>query len=115
MSVYGSFGVFDGDEPNRPEPIIYRGSHVMPRRDDPRGGSLDLGLISGFVTLDGRALNDEDCWPYLRVSIDPDPATDYGDGPIGEVHATVVLDADQVERLLGDLAGWLARVNRSAR
>jgi hypothetical protein len=62
----------------------------MPTLDDPRGGSLDLGEIPGFITVDGKCLTgktctrpdiSEDCceyadehtrWPFLRISVRPD-------------------------------------------
>lgn len=104
MSIWASFGIFDGEE-DQPRPIRYRRSHVLPSPDDDRAGRLDLALIPGHVTRDGRDDGPEDddkCWPYLRVSI---AEGDDDDG------ATVVLDAHQVAQLRDELDLWLARVH----
>ena len=110
MSIYGSFAIFDGEE-DLPAPLIYQRSHVLPHPGDARGGSLDLGLISGWVSRNGKCLygrdDDDMCpedhhrlWPYLRVSLA------HPNDPEG---VTVVLDADQVAKLHDELATWLDR------
>ena len=106
MSVYCSFGIFDGDDGDYPAPLIYRQSNVIPTRDDPRGGYLGLGYIPSFVTRDGYDDKDADrrCWPYLRVSL-------RGAAEPGE--DTVVLAADQVRVLRDELTGWLGRVDEN--
>lgn len=111
MSIYGSFAVYDGEPYDHPAPMIYRGSHVLPNPDDPRGGSLDLGYIPGFITRDGRhrlaepdpECDDEGVWPWLRVSLRPTDDA-WADG-----EDTVVLDRDQVAALRDDLTDWLLR------
>jgi hypothetical protein len=107
VSVYGSFGTLDGDEPDEPAPIVYQGSHVLPSKDDPRGGHFDLGLINGWITSQGRPgpADEEALWPYLRV----------GAGDVEGGRVELVLDVGQVERLHTDLGWWLAHVDRSAR
>jgi hypothetical protein len=107
VSIYGSFGILDDDEPGRPAPILYQGSHVLPSADDPRGGNLDLGMIHGWVTCQGRTgpADEEALWPYPRVGA--------GDGPDRQVE--LILDVDQVEQLHTDLGWWLAHVDRNAR
>lgn len=88
-------------------PLIYRGSHVLPSDDDPRGGSVDLACIPDHITRDGRddapegALKD-----WLRLSVH-----EHGDTP-GEPtpgDASVVLTRPQVERLRDELTWWLER------
>lgn len=113
MSIYCSFGVFDEDDrlddDSRRGPIVYQGSHVLPSPDSPRGGSLDLGYIPGWITRngsnEGRDPGEEgniDWWPYLRV------------GLIGGEYDpnAVVLDVDQVGQLIDDLTSWRDRVRR---
>jgi hypothetical protein len=110
LSVYCSFGVFDKDgsensEWGFPQPYGYRKSHVLPTPHDPRAGSLDFGYIPGFIRRDGdrEDLEDDDAvWPYLRVSLTGAP----------EEPDTIVLDVDQVTRLVEVLTDWLGRVNR---
>lgn len=101
-----------------PAPIIYKGSHVNPADDDPRGGSVDVAAIPNFLhpkvrqhrgeTPDG----DEDMrFPveFLRLSVSEDPATHhYGQ----EGYATVVLDRAQVEKMRDTLTGWLENEER---
>jgi hypothetical protein len=103
MSVYASFGIFDGEEENHPAPLIYRQSHIIPSPDDPRGGSFELGAIPAFLTRSGYDDGaDEDAWwPYLRVSLlagEPD-------------EDTIVLDAEQVRALRDELTDWLERID----
>lgn len=110
MSVYCSFGIFDEDgtkdsEWGHPQPYAYQRSHVLPSKDDPRAGHLDLGSIPGFVTRDGRDDQPEDdgVWPWLRMSLrgsDDEPDT-------------IVLDVEQVDALIADLTVWRARVNEA--
>lgn len=77
MSIWASSLIFAEDE--APAPIIYRQSHVLPSDTDPRGGSLDLAYVPGFITRDGRNVDGEenpDCdhegvWPWLRLSVSP--------------------------------------------
>jgi hypothetical protein len=105
MSVYGSFCVLDSDEHGAP--IAYQGSHVVPSADHPRAGNLDLGLIHGWVTAQGRSgpADEEALWPYLRV----------GAGDAQGRQVELVLDVDQVEQLHTELGWWLAHVDRCAK
>jgi hypothetical protein len=107
VSIYGSFGVLDGDDPDRPAPIAYQGSHILPSTDAPRAGNFDLGLINGWITAQGRTgpADEETLWPYLRV----------GAGDAQGCQVEMVLDAEQVEQLHTDLGWWLEHVDRSAR
>lgn len=124
MSIYASsFELSDeGDEEGRngPAPLVYRRSHLLPSLDDPRGGSLDLANIPGFITQDGRCahgwLNHDplECenedelpmvWPFLRMSLTPVQAGVRVDYP----EDTVVLDRSQVEALRDHLTEWLDR------
>jgi len=106
MSVYCSFGIFadDNEGGEYPAPLIYRQSHVLPKPDDPRGGSLELASIPAFITRTDYDETKEDgtgCWPYLRVSMWT--ATPDED--------TVVLDQAQVTALRDELNGWLQRID----
>jgi hypothetical protein len=104
MSLWSSFGIFDGEQENHPAPLIYLQSHVLPSPGDERGGCLDLASIPAFLTRDGYDDAAEDgtsCWPYLRVSL---VASVQGED-------TVVLDREQVEALRDELTGWLDRVD----
>ena len=106
MSVYCSFGIFASEDEweDHPAPLIYRRSHVIPSKDDARGGSFELASIPAFLTRDGyddAKVDGHGCWPYLRVSLQAaDPDED-----------TVVLDAEQVRVLRDELTCWLDRVD----
>jgi len=106
MSIYGSFGGFDDDtSTGRQPPLVYKGSHILPRMDNPRGGSLDLAHICGFISREGPAHDGdqgdaEEYWPYLRVSLN-DP---WHEG-------TIVLDVHQVDTLIADLQSWREHVD----
>lgn len=106
ISVYCTFSDFEA-QGDYPAPYVYRESHVLPTRDDPRGGSVDLGSIPAFLTRDGYddGADDGACWPYLRVSVRA------AERPDGAVEDTVVLDRRQVVALRDELTGWLARVD----
>jgi len=116
VSIYASFCCMGEDE-DIPAPIAYIASHLLPKPGDSRAGSLDLGLIPGFVTQDGWCVlghdhsTGDDCpcepytelppvWPYLRVAVDDVYRAEQ---------ATVVLDYSQVEKLRDELTGWLNR------
>lgn len=70
MSIYASIPGIDADTPTGP-PWLYRGSHLLPTVDDPRGGSISLALIPAHITptLDD-ADEDGPPLPWLRVSTD---------------------------------------------
>jgi len=82
-------------------PIIYKGSHVLPSDDDPRGGSVHLALIPSHITRDGRddKPEDEQPWPWLRLDVQED-------GPDGD-QATVILTLEQAKRLRAALGEWV--------
>jgi hypothetical protein len=100
MSVWCSTLTFTDDEPVR-SPLVYRESHVIPTAEDLRGGELSLAALPGFLTRTGSDDGvDGAWWPYLRVSLrSPKPEED-----------TVVLDVDQVDALIAELADWRGRV-----
>lgn len=105
MSVYGTSLTFGPDEDDHPAPLVYRGSHILPRNTDPRGGVLHLGAIPGHITRDGRDDGDElRAWPWLRVSIAEVNATD---------DSTVLLDRAQVQALRDELTQWLDNVKEA--
>ncbi len=113
MSIYCSFSIFDDDGNDYPAPLIYQRSHVLPGPADPRGGSLDLAYIPGFITRDGLDVDGEEdpqcenegVWPYLRMSLRPDQTAASVDYP----EDTVVLDRAQVAALRDELRDWLLR------
>lgn len=89
---------------NRP-PLIYRGSHVNPSTEDPRGGVL---LVCGIPDHCHPAArwDDEEGRPveFLRFSAHEAPTTFQGREP-GQ--ATLVLDLAQVVKLRDVLAEWI--------
>lgn len=97
MSIYGTWLFFD-EWSEAGAPIRYQRSHVLPSDDDPRGGSVDVGAIPGFIGAKGRppiadeAAGEEWVHPWLRLSVDD---------------VTAVLDRKQVERLHETLGRWL--------
>lgn len=98
---------YDGDRPCSClcGPIIYQGSHVLPSNEDRRGGSLGFGEIAGDITRDGRDDGPEDedqPWPYLRVTMRADGADDCQD---------VVLDVEQARSLGEYLLDFARRVD----
>lgn len=91
------------------QPIIYKGSHVLPSDDDPRGGHVFVCAIPDHITRDGRddapegALKD-----WLRLSVDADGASYHGGA-----QAEVVLDRPLVEQLRDTLTHWLEAKERA--
>lgn len=96
----------DGDP--RPEdldaPFVYQGSHVLPQPNHPRGGSVSTAGIPAHVRFwreNPEADTEEEPelpWePYMRLSV--------GEGGTGE-DATVILNLDQVRRLIEGLIDW---------
>jgi hypothetical protein len=100
MSIYASVECLGdiGDDETVGPPWIYRGSHILPADDDPRGGAVGLAVIPSHITRDGRDDQPEDGrpWPWLRLSIDVP-----GDDP------TVLLNPDQARHLRDQLDRWL--------
>ena len=99
MSIYASLEGIGGD--GDPEPLgapwIYRGSHLTPAEDDPRGGSIGLALIPSHITADARDDSPADGppWPWLRLHLTP-----VGDDPC------VLINPAQARHLAEQLAGW---------
>lgn len=87
-------------------PIVYQGSHVNPRADDLRGGSLEVGVIPNHCHPDVRGAASDEGPPveFLRVSMTEHPDTYHGLEPGS---ATLVLERGQVERLRDTLTSWL--------
>ncbi len=138
LSIYCTFGAVDDTEPCG-APLVYRESHVLPADGDPRGGSLDLAYVPGFITRDGlnregvrdADYDDEGVWPWLRVSVRPDQTptlaqwrelrqhaavVEHADPPLADAirlaadaEDTVILTRDQVAQLRDDLTDWLLR------
>lgn len=84
-------------------PIIYRGSHVNPTQEDPRGGYL---LVCGIPDHCHPSAVDDHGQPveYLRLSVGEDPSTYNGNEP-GQ--ATLVLTIKHVAELRDTLTVWL--------
>lgn len=103
MSIYASIAGIDDDHPLGP-PWIYRGSHLTPAENDPRGGDIGLAQIPSHITEDGRDDQPEDGppWPWLRIHIAVD-----GDDP------TVLLDVAQARALAADLTAWADRAEEA--
>lgn len=141
MSVWGSRWCSDaeGFDDEKPGPIKYQGSHVLPRPDSERGGSIDTAHIPGFLTYDGYddAGDGEPLpwWPYLRLSVRPaqrpsfeawrritahatvvaksDPELAVDIQAAADCEDTVILDLAQVDALIADLTEWRANVKEA--
>lgn len=92
-------------------PIIYRGSHVNPADNDPRGGSIDVAAIPNHCHPSVRFSDTDEGPPvwFLRLSVDEDDATYHGMQPGS---ATIVLDRAQVAELRDTLTTWLDTEDR---
>lgn len=75
-------------------PLVYQGSHIFPGDSDERGGWVDLAMIDGHITRDGRddAPEGGKPWPYLRFGVNQE---------------TVVLTRRNVEQVAASLNEWL--------
>jgi hypothetical protein len=106
MSIYASIeGIGDhGDPEHLGAPWTYQGSHIPPREDGPRAGSIGLALIPSHITADGRddQPSDGPPWPWLRLSLQDVP----GDDPC------VLLDLTQARFLAAQLTTWADRAER---
>ena len=104
MSIYASIeGIGDyGDPEHLGQPWAYQGSHIPPRGDGPRGGSIGLAIIPSHITADGRDDQPEDGtpWPWLRFGIYHD------DGRLSDV----LIDPAQARFLAAQLTTWADRV-----
>lgn len=102
MSIYGSIEGLggDGDPEHLGPPWIYRGSHLTPAEDDPRGGSIGLALIPSHITADARDDSPADGppWPWLRLSLHVD-----SDDP------TVLINPAQARFLAEQMSTWADR------
>lgn len=110
MSIFCSFSIHGPDPEDHPQPYVYAGSHILPAPTDPRGGSIDLGYVPGFIEREGRddgPDDDEGVWPWLRVSLRAEPGQRMRE--LGYPEDTLILHRDQVERLRDDLSMWLLR------
>ncbi|MFJ9456748.1 hypothetical protein ACIRST_16860 [Kitasatospora sp. NPDC101447] len=139
MSIFATRLLFadDGGLETAPAPRIYRGSHVNPAADDPRGGWLELAEIPDHCHPDVRFRDDPKSAggrpvpvEYLRLGLgrpaggapeddtprdgrsddagSDDAGSDQG-GPDGAgAQTTVILDRTQVELLHAALTEWLA-------
>lgn len=98
----------DCDE-DGPAPITYRGSHILPSDDDPRGGILDTASIPPWITRDGRCvlgcdtttcctnsdLRSPCCedgdggpyWPWLRLAVRPEQRPTHAQWTLLHSHA----------------------------
>lgn len=96
MSIYASIPGIDADAPCGP-PWIYKGSHILPADDDPRGGEISLALIPSHITRDGRddAPENGRPWPWLRLYVDLP-----GDDP------TILINPQQARHLAQQLTDW---------
>lgn len=103
MSIYGSIeGIGDhGDPEHLGTPWTYQGSHIPPREDHPRTGSIGLALIPSHITADGRddQPSDGPPWPWLRLSLQDVPSDD----------PTVLIDPAQARFLAAQLITWADR------
>jgi hypothetical protein len=102
VSIYASIeGLGDhGDPEHLGQPWAYQGSHVTPREDGPRDGSVGLAVIPSHITADGRddQPSDGPPRPFLRLNLDVP-----GDDP------TVLLDPAQARFLAAQLTTWADR------
>ncbi|NUR04228.1 MAG: hypothetical protein HOY79_49330 [Streptomyces sp.] len=100
MSIYASIeGLGDiGDPEDLGQPWVYQGSHICPREDGPRAGTVGLAVIPSHITADGRDEQPSDGlpWPWLRLHLDVP-----GDDP------AVLLDRAQVRHLMQQFAAFL--------
>lgn len=107
MSIWVTDFMLCGDDPaaDGPAPIRYQRSHIYPRPEHPRAGTVDTAHIPAFLTPDGRDDDAEDgpLPPWLRLAVDP--------GQPGE--DTVILDAAQVAALRDHLTWWLHAVRHN--
>ena len=137
MSIYASWRGIDGDtcadpdrlHPDHPDvqyargpenpcpgcdecrtgaPWVYQGSHVLPEPGHPRGGSLGLALIAGFIgNPDLEAEGETVAHPWIRLTI----------VQADDTVADLVLSEAQVADLHTQLGEWLAlpKVRRGVR
>lgn len=108
MSIYSTWLTIE-------KPIIYQGSHILPRAKDPRYGYLGVAAIPNHIEREyaGPGLHD-----FLRLSTfgkdvtySPDSKGGY-QKEIKEVELDLVLDRKQVEALRDTLTQWLESKER---
>lgn len=106
MSVYASIpGIGgDGDDETIGAPWVYRGSHKIPRVDDPRGGEVGMAVIPSFITRDGRDDGPEGAapWPWLRLDVVP-----------ANEDNTVLINPAQARHIGQQLIDWAAEAETS--
>jgi hypothetical protein len=104
VSIYASIeGIGDHGGPEHlGAPWVYQGSHIPPREDGPRAGTVGLAVIPSHITADGRddQPSDGPPWPFLRLHLDVP-----GDDP------AALLDLAQARFLAAQLTAWADRVD----
>lgn len=95
MSIYATIAGIEHHEPCG-EPWLYRGSHILPAEDDPRGGEIGLALIPSHITRDGRDDQPEEGRPHPWLRVSPD---DEADG-------AVLINPEQARYLAKQLTEW---------
>jgi hypothetical protein len=104
VSIYASIeGIGDhGDPEHLGQPWAYPGSHIPPREDGARGGSIALAVIPSHITADGRddQAADGPPWPFLRLTVEEETYN----------AADVLLDLAQARFLAAQLTAWADRV-----
>ncbi len=95
----------DEEEERLGPPYRYDGSHVMPHKDAPRAGDLEVGIIPGHIWRNhdhakvAPQPNEETPHPYVRLGL-MDKAYTGND-------IDVILDREQVLALRDSLTAWL--------
>jgi hypothetical protein len=95
-----------GDPEHLGQPWVYPGSHIRPREDGPRAGSIGLAVIPSHITADGR--DDQPCdgppWPFLRLTVQEETCN----------AADVLLNPAQARHLAEQLTAWADRAEPAA-
>jgi hypothetical protein len=100
----------DSEERELGSPWVYRGSHILPRVTDDRGGALEVAAIPNHITRAKRDDGGPGLHDWLRVSVS-NPEVPENDENVArpEADATVLIDRAQVEALRDTLTLWLDR------
>ena len=103
MSIYATFLMFDGEEPDEPRPIRYQ-KNKYPLDPTQRDGGLQLAFIPAHIgNPDWNAPNYAPYKPYLRFSL----ASKTSPSGIELDGVDVMLDRAQVKTLRDALTYWL--------
>lgn len=116
MSIWGSLNLLDcyKDKCEGCEecegvglPYSYYGSHILPESTTPRSGAIHCAVLNTFVrhyrdhSEDLNFISDyvpnDDLEPWLRIGI----------CDVNGVDATVIVDKEQVEKMVSLLQSWL--------